>query len=70
MNWLEEFWGDLLSEQPLRIMAAWLTLDADSQTAIRVHLQHMATQEGWADSQREAAQVAISVIEQETDHAE
>lgn len=61
-NELEEFWGDLLSEEPIRIVAAWVTLTAEEQTAVREHLEHMATEPGWAVVQREAAQVALLAI--------
>ncbi len=67
MNWLEEFWGDMLSEESLRIMAAWLTLDDESRQPVRDHLQRMATEDGWAEGQREAAKTALSVIEPESD---
>lgn len=63
MSWLEEFWSDMLSEEPLRIIAAWLTLDAESQISVRAHLQEMATEDGWAASQRESAQTALSVLD-------
>jgi hypothetical protein len=62
MNWLDEFWADLLSEEPLRITAAWITLDAESQGSVREHLQRMVSEDGWQESQREAAQVALEVI--------
>ena len=67
MSWLEEFWSDMLSEEPLRIIAAWLTLDAESQISVRAHLQDIATEDGWAASQRESAQTALSVLDAPTD---
>lgn len=63
MSWLEEFWGDLLSEEPLRITAAWLTLDIESQKVVYAHLQKMAFEDGWQDSQRKAAQAALLVLQ-------
>ena len=65
MDWLDEFWGDLLSEEPLRIMAAWSTLDANEQAAIFDHLSHMAADDGWADVQKVAAQAALYAIQNE-----
>jgi hypothetical protein len=62
MDWLEEFWGDLLSEEPLRVVAAWVTLDPDEQESVRAHLTRMATESGWARSQRTAARVALDAI--------
>jgi hypothetical protein len=61
-DWLEEFWGDILSEQPLRIMAAWLTLDGESKVAVLNHLKAMSKDTGWADSQRQAATAALQTI--------
>jgi hypothetical protein len=62
MDDLEEFWGDILSEEPLRIVAAWLTLDSREQITIRDHLTRMATDEGWAAEQRRAARSALNAI--------
>lgn len=60
---LEAFWADILSEQPIRIVAAWMTLDMEEKLAVRDHLKQMATEPGWAVVQREAAQVALLAIE-------
>jgi hypothetical protein len=59
---LEEFWSDILSEEPLRIRAAWVTLGAEEQIAVRTHLTRMATEEGWAEVQRCSARAALQVI--------
>jgi hypothetical protein len=61
-DWLEEFWSDILSEQPLRIRAAWLMLEAEEQIAVRNHLMRMATEEGWAEVQRLSARAALQAI--------
>jgi hypothetical protein len=67
-DWLEEFWGDLLSEEPTRVAAAWAMLQAaEEQQAVREHLRKMATEEGWADVQRQAARAALAVIAPESD---
>jgi hypothetical protein len=65
MDWLEEFWADMLSEEPIRIVAAWVTLDEEAKAAIWLHLERMTTEEGWAEAQRAAAQAALDTIEQE-----
>jgi hypothetical protein len=65
MDWLAEFWGDLLSEEPLRIVAAWATLGEEEKVTIHLHLTHMATEEGWSDVQRIAAQSALRAIDDE-----
>jgi len=65
-DWLEDFWGDLLSEEPQRILAAWELLDAAAQAAIRAHLRRMVSEEGWADVQRAAARAALATIDADT----
>ncbi len=60
---LEEFWSDILSEELLRIVAAWTILDAETQAAVYEHLGRMAKQEGWADVQRQAAETALHAID-------
>ena len=59
---LEDFWDNLLSQDQLRIMAAWESLDPQSQEALLVHLQNMARGDGWLDIQRFSAQAALDVI--------
>ncbi len=66
MDWLDEFWADLLSEEPLRIVAAWAILTEEERVAVHQHLVLMATEEGWADVQRDAAQAALHAIDPET----
>ncbi len=63
MSWLEEFWADILSEEPDRITAVWLTLDSESQQSIYTHLQRMATEDGWMESQQKAAQAALDALD-------
>ena len=63
MDWLEDFWGDLLSEEPLRIVAAWTTLGDEEKVVVYGHLTQMATQEGWSSVQKIAAQVALDAID-------
>ncbi len=69
-DWLEDFWGDLLSEEPLRIIAAWELLDMESQTAIHAHLQRMVIEDGWAEVQRDAARAALYTIDSDTENTE
>ena len=69
MDWLDDFWADLLSEEPLRVMAVWSTLNADERDIILDHLTNMATGEGWADVQRVAAQTALHAIQGEENNA-
>ncbi len=60
---LESLWANLLSEDADQILAAWKGLDADEQAAIQAHLRRMATEEGWTDGQRIAAQAALAAID-------
>ncbi len=62
-EWLEAFWGDILSEEAPRIESAWQLLNTEDQRAVREHLTRMASEDGWADVQRESAQAALDVIE-------
>jgi hypothetical protein len=62
-DWLEAFWEDLLSEDPLRIMAAWSTLDSDEKATIHEHLTVMMTEDGWVDIQRQSARAALKTID-------
>ncbi|MCS6869888.1 MAG: hypothetical protein RML95_10675 [Anaerolineae bacterium] len=67
-DWLETFWSDLLSEEPLRVAAAWSLLqEAEEQQAVRNHLRKMATEDGWAEVQRRAARAALAVIAPDLD---
>jgi hypothetical protein len=62
-DWLDQFWEDLLSEEPLRIIAAWSTLDDEEKSSIHRHLISMSTEDGWADVQRQSAQAALHAID-------
>lgn len=62
-DWLEEFWADTLSEEPVRITAAWARLSVEEQAAVRAHLVKMATEAGWAEVQRRAAQAALEALD-------
>jgi hypothetical protein len=59
---LDTFWGDLLSEDPERVIAAWVSLAEDEQQSIEAHLRKMATEDGWADVQRQSAQAALDTL--------
>jgi NADH:ubiquinone oxidoreductase subunit E len=62
MDDLEAFWGQLLSEDPAQIRAAWARLNSDERAAILAHLVTIATEEGWSEPQRLAAQAALEVL--------
>jgi hypothetical protein len=62
MDELESFWEHMLSEDPALIRAAWQRLKNEERAAIRAHLVTMATEEGWSEPQRRAAQAALDVL--------
>jgi len=63
MDWLEEFWEDILSEEPLRVIAAWSQLDDNEKSSIYKHLTEMSTEEGWLEVQRQSALAALQAID-------
>lgn len=60
---LENFWAELLSEEPERIERVWQTLDAEARVAIARHLRRMATEPDWHPLQRQSATAALNVID-------
>lgn len=63
MNEIEELWDSLLSQEAVRILTAYNSLQPDEKEAIRSHLARMTKEEGWQPSQMESAQTALDVIE-------
>lgn len=62
-KWLEDFWADMLSEEPAKIRAAFARLrDDEERAAILAHLRRMATEDGWATVQRDSARAALAVL--------
>ncbi len=61
-DWLEAFWDDLLSEEPPRIVSAWMRLAVEERESVFDHLVRMAREPGWAEVQRAAAQAALHAI--------
>ncbi len=62
MDDLESLWAHLLSEEPAQIRAAWERLNHEERAAVLAHLETMATEEGWSEAQRLAAQAALDVL--------
>jgi ParB-like chromosome segregation protein Spo0J len=62
MDDLDAFWEGMLSEDPAQIRAAWERLNNDERAAVLAHLVTMATEEGWSEPQRQAAQAALDVL--------
>lgn len=59
---LEEFWANMLSEDPPTVRQAWDALTAEEKAAVYRHLQRMASEAGWQPSQRDAARAALQAI--------
>lgn len=59
---LENFWDNLLSGESARVLAAFQSLEKESQAAVLEHLQKMASEEDWHPLQREAAQAALDIL--------
>ena len=61
---LQDFWDNILSAEPEKIINTYRILDANEQQYVIVHLYKMINEPGWHSSQVSAAQVAISTIEE------
>lgn len=61
---IDELWEHLLSEDSAKIRKAWVELKDDEASAVLAHLRRMATEEGWAEAQKQAASNALKVIQQ------
>ncbi len=59
---IELFWDDLLSQQAVRIQAAFDLLSPAEQSNILEHLRHMVSESGWHPSQVAAARIALQVL--------
>jgi len=60
----ELFWAEILSREPERIQAAYLSLpNVDERAAVYQHLQRMATEEGWQEPQRLSALAGLAALE-------
>ena len=63
MDGIEDFWEAILSEDPARIMAAWVTLITSERAVVYAHLERMAAEEGWTAGQRDSARAALRAIQ-------
>ncbi len=59
---LERLWADLLSEDPLKVVAAMLGLPAEERQAALAHLHVMASEPGWNEGQLRRARKALEII--------
>ncbi len=59
---VEEFWEQILSREPERVLEAWKTLSEKEQRSVWHHLEKMVYEDGWADPQRDSAKAALRVL--------
>jgi hypothetical protein len=63
---LEEFWIELLSREPERILTAWKTLDEDERTVVLNHLRRMETETDWTETQQLSARTALMTLQEDS----
>jgi len=66
MDEIEEFWDNVLSRQPGRVLAACASLTAADLERLKAHLADMAAGEGWHMEQRLSAQAALDALNSKT----
>ncbi|HEX2981454.1 MAG TPA: hypothetical protein VHO48_14400 [Anaerolineaceae bacterium] len=64
---IQDFWDNLLSEEPERIRAAYATVEEALRPAVLAHLQRMVSEDGWHPQQRASARAALDALQSETD---
>jgi hypothetical protein len=60
---LQEFWDNIFSEQPEKIINAYSLLNARLQQSVIIHLYNIINEPGWQPAKVVAAQFAIDTIE-------
>jgi len=60
---LEDFWSEVLSNEPRRVRAALAEVTAAERESVIRHLQRMAVEPGWSDTQRVRAQAALDALQ-------
>ncbi|MCD4673704.1 MAG: hypothetical protein K8R77_13655 [Anaerolineaceae bacterium] len=61
---LEEFWDNLLSSEPQKILTAFKPLDSENRQVVLDHLNRMLNEVGWHSEQRESAQTALKTLKE------
>ncbi len=59
---LDELWDQLLSRHPETIRTVFSQIDQQQQANVLLHLQRMATEEGWHSEQRVSARAALEAL--------
>lgn len=67
---LEQFWSDVLSEAPNRVIVRLAALDEPDRQAILQHLKRMAEEPGWSEGQRRRAAFALNEWERRGNEAD
>ena len=67
---LEQFWNEILSCQPHKVRAAYISLDAESRRVVLVHLERMVSESGWHPEQVRSAQAALTALQPATSPGE
>lgn len=63
LDFLAEFWKEMLSGEESVVRRAWDRLSPQEQPYVLAHLRAMANQEGWQLTQRQAARGALRFLE-------
>ena len=64
-TFLEKTWGDLLSRDAEKILAAFRSLDTNSREEVLTHLRRMSSEPGWHPEQVISAAAALAMISKE-----
>jgi hypothetical protein len=59
---LESFWAEILSNEPSRITAAFLSVSEEEQKAVIEHLKRMVEENGWSEGQSSNARAALDCL--------
>lgn len=60
---VEDVWGELLSEEEIKILSVYNRLSATEKDYVINHLNRMASEEGWHPSQTRSATYALEVLD-------
>jgi len=60
---LEEFWTEVLSNEPHRVRAALTEVTAAERESVIHHLQRMVGEPAWSEVQRVRAQAALDALQ-------
>ena len=65
LNIEDRFWSEILSGDPQAVRRMWAALNRQERGIVKGHLDRLASEDGWSEEQRQAAQAALSIIESE-----